>query len=179
MSRASYVAGIDAESVKHRSIQNVCVGDIGQLPFPDESFNLITANMVVEHLAEPAQVFAEVRRVLMPGGKFLFHTPNAHGYVTLINRCLPNQSKLLAARVLDGRKSEEVFPTFYRCNTEQAIRDTAKHSNLEVTQCLHVPTTATCATILPLAAVELLWIRATMKASMERYRTNILVVLTR
>ena len=115
VNRASYVAGLDADSVaitKHRTIRKIWVGDIHNLPFPDESFMLITANMVVEHLEDPKLAFAEIRRVLVPGGTFLFHTPNANGYITALNRYLPARVKKFAAKVLDGRDSEDVYPTF-------------------------------------------------------------------
>src|SRR5258708_6552811 len=93
---ASYVAGIDADSAstaKHRTISSIWVGDVQNLPFPDDSFTLITANMVVEHLADPRRVFAEIHRVLVPGGTFLFHTPNVSGYITAVNKYLPERVK--------------------------------------------------------------------------------------
>jgi ubiquinone/menaquinone biosynthesis C-methylase UbiE len=174
---AAYVAGIDADSnstAKHRSIRNIWVGDVQSLPFPDDSFTLVTANMVVEHLACPGRAFAEIRRVLAPRGLCLFHTPNAHGYTTMINKSIPNGVRKVAAKVLQGRNSEDVYPTFYRCNTEESIIEVANDNGLEVKQILHIPSTATFARILPIAAIELLWIRATMLEPLSRYRTNIL-----
>jgi len=180
VSLASYVAGIDVDSTslaKHRTIRSIWVGDAQSLPFPDNSFTLITANMVVEHLVDPYRAFAEIRRVLAPGGLFLFHTPNLNGYITMVNKYFPNGIKKFAAKVLDGRNSEDVYPTYYRCNTEEAIIETADAIGLGVKRILHIPTTATLARILPMAAVELLWIRATMIESLARYRTNILGLL--
>jgi SAM-dependent methyltransferase len=43
-----------------------------QLPFEDDSFDAVVSNFVVHHLARPEVVFAEVRRVLRPGGRFAF-----------------------------------------------------------------------------------------------------------
>ncbi|MHC5004416.1 MAG: class I SAM-dependent methyltransferase [Planctomycetota bacterium] len=43
-----------------------------QLPFPDASFEAVVSNFVVHHLARPDVVFREVRRVLVPGGRFAF-----------------------------------------------------------------------------------------------------------
>src|SRR5579864_6218031 len=51
--RAGQVIGIDPDVYSigmHRTIQDVRVGTSEHLPFPDCSFDLITANMVVEHL---------------------------------------------------------------------------------------------------------------------------------
>jgi ubiquinone/menaquinone biosynthesis C-methylase UbiE len=178
--RAAYVVGIDADSTalaKHRTIKNIFPGDARSLPFPDNHFSLITANMVVEHLEDPGRAFAEIRRVLAPGGIFLFHTPNVKGYIISVNKYLSNGIKKLAARVLEGRSAEDVYPTFYRCNTEKAIFETAATSGLDVKRIRYIPSNATFARILPIAFIELLWIRATMLESLAHYRTNILGLL--
>lgn len=180
VSFASYVAGIDVDSkssARHRSIRNIWVGDVHNLPFPNNSFTLITANMVVEHLVDPRRAFAEICRVLTPGGLFLFHTPNVNGYIAMVNKCCPNGIKKFAARVLDGRRSEDVYPTYYRCNNEESIAEITGECGLAVNQIHHIPTTAVFARVLPMATLELLWIRATMLKSLARYRTNILGLL--
>lgn len=46
--------------------------DAEQLPFDDESFDVVVANYVVHHLARPEIVFREVHRVLRPHGRFAF-----------------------------------------------------------------------------------------------------------
>lgn len=46
------------------------------IPFDDNFFDLIFSIEVVEHLKEPEIMFKEVRRVLKPGGYFIFQTPN-------------------------------------------------------------------------------------------------------
>ena len=46
--------------------------DAEQLPFEAGSFDAVVANFVVHHLARPEVVFAEVNRVLKPGGRFAF-----------------------------------------------------------------------------------------------------------
>jgi SAM-dependent methyltransferase len=48
------------------------VGDAQQLPFPDASFDSVTMNFGILHLAEPERAIAEARRVLAPGGRFAF-----------------------------------------------------------------------------------------------------------
>jgi len=48
-------------------------GDAHDLPFPDSSFDTVTASLVFCSVADPGRALAEVRRVLRPGGRFLFH----------------------------------------------------------------------------------------------------------
>lgn len=77
--------GIDADGsalAKHRGLRHRVRGNIERLPFQAGTFDLATANMVVEHVARPERLFAEIARVLKPGGRLLLHTPNADGYTT-------------------------------------------------------------------------------------------------
>jgi SAM-dependent methyltransferase len=55
-------------------------GSATDLPFPDQSFDLITAFEVIEHLADPAKLLSEARRVLRHDGLFLVSTPNKTYY---------------------------------------------------------------------------------------------------
>ncbi|HWA09763.1 MAG TPA: methyltransferase domain-containing protein [Opitutaceae bacterium] len=42
-----------------------------EMPFPDGSFDLVTARVAPHHFSSPEQFVAEVARVLRPGGRFL------------------------------------------------------------------------------------------------------------
>ncbi len=52
------------------------VGPDGRLPFDDSSFDAAIAVEVLEHIDGHDRFFAEVARVLAPGGIVLFTTPN-------------------------------------------------------------------------------------------------------
>jgi SAM-dependent methyltransferase len=52
-------AGADALAVR---------GDVRRLPFPDESFEVVVAAEVLEHVPDDAAAIAELARVLRPGG---------------------------------------------------------------------------------------------------------------
>ncbi|MGH8621426.1 MAG: class I SAM-dependent methyltransferase [Burkholderiales bacterium] len=49
--------------------------DVQRLTFEDSSFDVVTSNGVFEHVANDARGFCEVRRVLRPGGIFVFTVP--------------------------------------------------------------------------------------------------------
>jgi ubiquinone/menaquinone biosynthesis C-methylase UbiE len=50
----------------------------GPLPFEDNSFELVWASEVIEHVADTGSWLSEVRRVLVPAGRLLLSTPS-HG----------------------------------------------------------------------------------------------------
>ena len=65
----------------HLGVEDVVRQGVAEdLPFPDEAFDLVIAQSVLEHVADPDEVFREVFRVLRPGGGFYFHTSSALGY---------------------------------------------------------------------------------------------------
>ncbi len=49
--------------------------DITRLPFPDNHFDLIFCNHVLEHIKEDTKAMKELYRVLKPGGKGIFQIP--------------------------------------------------------------------------------------------------------
>jgi len=180
--KAGTVVGIDADlpSVeKHRSVHLRLVGNISALPFRENSFDLITANMVVEHLDDPVLQFHEVSRVLKPGGIFVFHTPNACGYSTMLARLLPEGLKPALIRVLQGRPSEDVFKTFYRANTEADIHRLTQATGFNPLEIRLIASSAELAVIPPLAFLELLWIKLSLTKAFRSLRTNLIVTLVK
>jgi SAM-dependent methyltransferase len=63
---------------------NIHMGPIDELEIPDETFDAIIMNHVIEHLHDPEKVIAHCHRLLKPGGKLVVVTPNiesfGHGY---------------------------------------------------------------------------------------------------
>ncbi len=51
--------------------------DLAGARFPDNSFEAVTMNHVIEHVPEPVSLLSEVNRVLKPGGRLVAITPNA------------------------------------------------------------------------------------------------------
>lgn len=94
--------------------------DANSVPYPDATFDIVFSDNVLEHLAEPQLVFAEVMRVLKPGGLFLFKTPNKWHYVPTIARLTPHVFHERVSR-WRGRVAEDVFPTHYRANSLGAV----------------------------------------------------------
>jgi len=49
--------------------------DLRQLTFPDAVFDLVISQDVMEHVPNPERAFAEIARVLKPGGAHVFTIP--------------------------------------------------------------------------------------------------------
>ncbi|HOG46933.1 MAG TPA: methyltransferase domain-containing protein [Anaerolineae bacterium] len=98
----------------------VC-GNLEALPFADRSFTLIASSWVFEHLARPERAFAEFARVLAPGGRLVFLTPNAHNYVTVANRLAPTRLQKALVWRLYRRAEAYTFRTHYRANTHRDL----------------------------------------------------------
>jgi SAM-dependent methyltransferase len=182
-SRAQLLIGIDYERsslLRHQTIVNRVRGDIGRLPFRDNSFDVVTANWVVEHLDDPARQFAEIERVLKPGGVFIFHTPNLLSPMILISHITPNRIKKRILPLIFGWVEEDIFPTMYRANTARSIGKIAGEVGLKVEEIRMVASCGHYHLIFfpPGAILEMLWLKAIKRCHILRhFRRNIVVVL--
>lgn len=77
---SSHVIGVDVDEERvaegARSLPGLLVGEAEVLPFPDESFDVILLNEVIEHVRDDAQTIAEALRLLRPGGRLIIFAPN-------------------------------------------------------------------------------------------------------
>ena len=174
------VTGIDMDAraiAGHPGLRHRVIGTGEQLPFEDHAFDLVTANMVVEHVEAPARLFAEIGRILAPGGRVIIHTPNVHGYTTAITRLLPDRTLAPLARVLLQRRAEDVYPTFYRANSVSELRKLATGSGLVVETCELINSSPQAMRILPLMVMELVLMRSLRSRRVERFRACLLTTL--
>lgn len=106
--------------------------DLAHLPLEDGSVDLIASQSVFEHLVDPDAVYAEMTRVLKPGGAIVFLTANMWDYGTLVARMVPNRFHARIVRSVEGRAEEDTFPTAYRSNTRGAVDRLASRTGLRV-----------------------------------------------
>jgi ubiquinone/menaquinone biosynthesis C-methylase UbiE len=131
----SYAVGFDPdlESLREHRIVTLprAQAMADRLPLKDKSVDIVVCSWVLEHLAQPEVIFAEVSRVLKREGSFIFLTPNAMSMVALMNRALKPLQHTLVPR-LYGRAESDTFPVQYKANTRSQVMVLAKRSGLQV-----------------------------------------------
>ncbi|MGO9338930.1 MAG: class I SAM-dependent methyltransferase [Terracidiphilus sp.] len=131
--KVSWVIGIDVDGAGQRNarIDEFRLFEPGHpWPFYARSVDLIVSDFVLEHLPDPGEFFQEAKRVLVGGGFLCIRTPNANSYQGLATRLVPNRHHASVVKKVQGtRKDEDVFPTFYRCNTISTLRHHFRDAN--------------------------------------------------
>jgi SAM-dependent methyltransferase len=107
---------------------NICE----QSPLPSGSVDLSYSRSVMEHIEEVEAAYAEINRILRPGGKYIFLTPSAWDYASIIARLVPNRLHAAIVKTVEGRDDQDVFPTYYRSNTFAEINRISRKYNFEV-----------------------------------------------
>jgi SAM-dependent methyltransferase len=95
---------------------------------PEASVDAALLIFVLEHIADPDRLFAELQRTLKPGGGVLFVAPNLLNVSSLVIRILPTGVRMAVKRVLTGKDEPPDYPIYYRCNTVGSMdRTAARH----------------------------------------------------
>jgi len=98
------VEGVDIseealEFCRKRGLSNVRRADVLELPFEAESFDMITALDVLEHLDDDVASLREFRRVLKPGGRVFIFVP-AHRWLWSLQDDVSHHRRRYTARTL-------------------------------------------------------------------------------
>ena len=119
---------LDDSMLRHAHLTHRVWGNGEALPFRDASFDIVTANMVVEHIEHPQNLLSSIAKVLRPGGRFLFVTPNVLCPYLLAAWLMPEPIKRPIVRFLESRRDEDIFPTRYRMNKLSVIAQMAEQT---------------------------------------------------
>jgi SAM-dependent methyltransferase len=179
--RIKVLVGMDVDPAihDHPLLQERVMGWGDALPFADSSFDLVTANMVMEHVKEPKRVLSEVRRVLRPGGQFIFHTPNFKYYLIFIAWLTPDFIKRRIIWLLERRAEEDVFPTYYRFNTSSRIRSLAAQCDLGVKEIEVGCSVGSFVALGPIGVLELFVLKALSWPLLQDFNVTLIAVLVK
>jgi len=102
------------------------------LPLEENSVDLCLCDSVLEHLQSPETFISECRRILKVGGYLCIRTPNIHSYVIFSSKLIPDRYHArVLSKVQENRAKQDVFPTFYRCNSILKIRKILHRHNFD------------------------------------------------
>ncbi|HLW02121.1 MAG TPA: class I SAM-dependent methyltransferase [Ktedonobacterales bacterium] len=125
--RTPHTYGIDPDGEairKNTLINNTMVGTAECLPFADDSFDLIVAAWVFEHIEHPEQACREIYRALKPGGRLIFLTPNSWNYNVWMIRLVPHRFHDFFTRRLYHRQEHDTYRVRYKINSPRKIART-------------------------------------------------------
>ncbi len=93
-----------------------CQADATQLPFPDESFDVVVCQFGVMFFPDKPKAFSEARRVLRPGGSFIFnvwdaieHNEFAQAVTSVLQEMFPADPPRFMVRIPHGYNDAEVM----------------------------------------------------------------------
>ena len=83
--RGVEISGPQAAYCRERGLEVMAL-PLEENRFPRQSFDVVLASHLIEHLNDPGNFVREVKRILKPGGRFFVTTPNITGLQSRIFR---------------------------------------------------------------------------------------------
>lgn len=91
--------------------------DVENLPFRNNSFDVVSARWVLEHLENSEKCIKEISRVMKENASLIILTPNTYNMTMFFSKIVPYKLKKLLLNKLLLRKEQTIFPTYYRLNS--------------------------------------------------------------
>jgi len=106
------------------------------IPLPDACVDLIASEHLLEHVEDIQGLLRESHRLLRPGGRFVFTTPNFLSYSGMATHFTPFAAHRLVMHMLNraDAASRQPYPTFFRFNTVWRIEKLARAAQFDVAQ---------------------------------------------
>jgi SAM-dependent methyltransferase len=115
-------ADLDPVVLENRSTtSNVSLAK-NELPFKNETFDVIIADYVFEHVSDPERFAFELNRVLKKGGWICARTPHKFHYVAFCAKLIPEYLHAKALKIVKpDRLEQDSFSTYYKLNDLKTI----------------------------------------------------------
>jgi len=105
-------------------------GDAERMPLKAESFDMIVAGELIEHLKTPERFLMECRRILRPGGRCVITTPNRKSWVNRLTGSynaelhfsLFDKNELMSLLEKNGFETEEIHYLPYTEESSEGSR---------------------------------------------------------
>lgn len=132
------------EICRRRGVENVSLHQAGELPFATESFDLLTAFDVIEHIEDDRGALLEFKRVIRPGGTLLIYTPALPWFYGEHDRIVEHKRRYMAGELrnkIEGAGYELlhlsyvnffVLPITVLARIVYALAPTGRHREMDV-----------------------------------------------
>lgn len=118
-----YACDVDEAVNKNNTVDEVLQMKGDKVLCPDESFDIIFADFVLEHIKDPLVFSQEINRLLKPGGWFCARSPHKYNLISIFNKIIPKQIHISILKyVQPSRKEVDVFPAYYRLNSLKELK---------------------------------------------------------
>jgi SAM-dependent methyltransferase len=136
MKWADEVVGVDILPLSGQYHRYIAADLNEEIPLDDNSADVVISRYTLEHLIFPNSLFKEIHRILRPGGAALLLTPNVHYYPYGLNRLLSSaleqETRMKLVEKISGRRSDDIFPVFYGCNTPGRLGEELKRAGFKI-----------------------------------------------
>ena len=120
--RCGTLAGVDPDAtIQENPFVHVRVQASLEQFDTNETFDVITARMVVEHVQRPEAFVEQLRRLCAPNGLAVLYTVNKWAPVSMLSWVVPFGLHHPIKSMLWGTSEKDTFPVEYRMNTRRTL----------------------------------------------------------
>ncbi len=131
---SSQQLGIAKDFLKGHEGIDMVLAQADSLPFEDESVDLVTVVRVIHHLPDPTAEFAEIARILKPGGYLFIEFANYANFKNRLKHIA--KAKRMPHEPVDIRTHESDIP--FVNHNPRTVRKQLAHAGLQVEKVLSV-----------------------------------------
>ena len=153
LSERGQMDGVDIDPVveKNDTLTEAWVIEDDRHPCEDEQYDACVSNYVLERPSQPDAHFHEIRRILKPGGGYVFRTPNRFHYVSMVAAWSLHFFHRLVAhrlRALDD-DTRDPYPALHRLNTRSSAKKHAETCGFTLKALDMIESTPSCSAASP------------------------------
>lgn len=123
---------VDFEDESFGTDVRIVRGTLDATGLESNSVDTMISRALMEHIEHPDRVFAEIARVLKPGGAYVFLAPNLGDYTALAAKLIPNGLHPWIVEKVEGRNPKDTFPAYFRCNTKGSLKRLCRANALQL-----------------------------------------------